>query len=335
MRFITTSDMQQLISRVGLAKFNKLLFEALRQDFSRWHDFQLSPRHATHYPHGVIELMPCADDKFYAYKYVNGHPSNTSDGKLCVVAIGMLAEVDSGYPVLLCEMTWLTALRTAAVAALGAHYLARKESEVLAIIGCGAQSEFQVLALAGVCPLTTIRYFDLDPAAMKKFARNLKGRLPNLVACKDVTEAVQGADLIVTATAAKCRDRILNASMVAPGTHIHAMGGDCPGKTELDPALLDEAKIVVEYKEQSVEEGEIQNRPDAKIHAELWEIVSGNRPGRESEDEITLFDSVGFALEDYAALRLVHQLAEQYGMGRDIEMIPELDDPKDLFGRLV
>ncbi len=335
MRFITTSDMRQLISRVGLAKFNKLLFEALRQDFSRWHDFQLSPRHATHYPHGVIELMPCADDKLYAYKYVNGHPSNTSDGKLCVVAIGMLAEVDSGYPVLLCEMTWLTALRTAAVAALGAHYLARKESEVLAIIGCGAQSEFQVLALAGVCPLTTIRYFDLDPAAMKKFARNLKGRLPNLVACKDVTEAVQGADLIVTATAAKCRDRILNASMVAPGTHIHAMGGDCPGKTELDPALLDEAKIVVEYKEQSVEEGEIQNRPDAKIHAELWEIVSGNRPGRESEDEITLFDSVGFALEDYAALRLVHQLAEQYGMGRDIEMIPELDDPKDLFGRLV
>ncbi len=335
MRFITTSDMRLLISSVGLAKFNKLLFEALRQDFSRWHDFQLSPRHATHYPHGVIELMPCSDDKLYAYKYVNGHPSNTSDGKLCVVAIGMLAEVDSGYPVLLCEMTWLTALRTAAVAALGAHYLARKESEVLAIIGCGAQSEFQVLALAGVCPLTTIRYFDLDPAAMKKFARNLKGRLPNLVACKDVTEAVQGADLIVTATAAKCRDRILNASMVAPGTHIHAMGGDCPGKTELDPALLDEAKIVVEYKEQSVEEGEIQNRPDAKIHAELWEIVSGNRPGREGEDEITLFDSVGFALEDYAALRLVHQLVEQYGIGRDIEMIPELDDPKDLFGRLI
>ncbi len=335
MRFITTSDMRQLISSVGLAKFNKLLFEALRQDFSRWHDFQLSPRHATHYPHGVIELMPCSDDKLYAYKYVNGHPLNTSDGKLCVVAIGMLAEVGSGYPVLLCEMTWLTALRTAAVAALGAHYLARKESEVLAIIGCGAQSEFQVLALAGVCPLTAVRYFDLDPAAMKKFARNLKGRLPNLVACKDVTEAVQGADLIVTATAAKCRDRILNASMVAPGAHIHAMGGDCPGKTELDPALLDESKIVVEYKEQSMAEGEIQNCPDAKIHAELWEIVSGNRPGRESEDEITLFDSVGFALEDYAALRLVHQLAEQYGIGREIEMIPELDDPKDLFGRLV
>jgi ornithine cyclodeaminase len=335
MRFITTSDMRQLISKVGLVNFNKLLLEALKQDFARWHDFQLSPRHATHYPHGVIELMPCADDQLYAYKYVNGHPTNTSDGKLCVVAVGMLAEVDSGYPILVCEMTWLTALRTAAVAALGASYLARKESEVMAIIGCGAQSEFQVMALAGVCPLKSVRYYDLDPAAMTKFANNLKGRMPNLVACKSVADAVHNADLIVTATAAKCQDRILDATMIAPGTHIHAMGGDCPGKTELDPALLDEAKIVVEYKVQSMEEGEIQNRPDAKIHAELWEVVMGRSSGRESDEELTLFDSVGFALEDYSALRLVNQLAEQYGIGREIEMIPELDDPKDLFGRLM
>lgn len=335
MRLITTKDMRQLVNQVGLSNFNKQLLEALQQAFSRWHDFQLSPRHATHYPHGVIELMPCADDQLYAYKYVNGHPQNTAQGKLCVVAVGMLAEVDTGYPVMVCEMTWLTALRTAATAALGAQYLARKESEVLAIIGCGAQAEFQVLALAGVCPIKSIRYFDIDPAAMTKFARNLKGRLPSLVACKNAAETVQGADLIVTATAAKCQERILNASMIAPGTHIHAMGGDCPGKTELDPALLDRAKIVVEYKPQSMKEGEIQNRPKAAIHAELWEIVSGQCAGRESDSELTLFDSVGFALEDYAALRLVKQLAEQYDIGSEVGMIPELNDPKDLFGRLI
>ena len=335
MRLITTTDMRQLVNKVGLLSFNKLLLEALRQDFTRWHDFQLSPRHATHYLQGVIELMPCADDQLYAFKYVNGHPKNTSQGKLSVVAIGMLAEVDSGYPVLVCEMTWLTALRTAATAALGACYLARKESEVLAIIGCGAQSEFQVLALAGVCPLTTIRYFDLDPAAMVKFASNLKDRIPTLIACRDAADAVRDADLVVTATAAKCQDRILDHSMIAPGTHIHAMGGDCPGKTELDPDLLDQAKIVVEYKAQSMEEGEIQNRPGAVIHAELWEIVSGQRPGRENEQELTLFDSVGFALEDYTALRLVDQLAKEYGIGNKIEMIPELNDPKNLFGALL
>ncbi|MCF6282167.1 MAG: ornithine cyclodeaminase [Candidatus Polarisedimenticolaceae bacterium] len=335
MKLITTADMRQLIKRVGLEHFNKLLLEALQQDFSRWHEFQLSPRHATHYPHGVIELMPCADDRLYAYKYVNGHPRNTKQGKLCVVAVGMLAEVDTGYPLLMCEMTWLTALRTAATAALGAHYLARRESEVLGIIGCGAQSEFQVLALAGVCPLKAIRYYDLDGAAMAKFARNLSGRVPQLIACKSGAEAVQDADLIVTATAAKCQDRILNRSMIAPGTHIHAMGGDCPGKTELDPALLDQVKIVVEYQEQSMHEGEVQNRPDVTIHAELWEIVSGQRPGRENDHELTLFDSVGFALEDYTALRLVNRLAEEHGIGSESAMIPVLDDPKDLFGGLV
>ncbi len=335
MRLITTTDMCQLVRQIGLDEFNARLLKNLEEDFSRWEQFQLSPRHATHYPHGVIELMPSADDELYAFKYVNGHPSNPKQGKLCVVAVGMLADVPTGYPLMMCEMTWLTALRTAATTALGARYLARKESHLLAIIGTGAQSEFQVSALAGVCDIHTVRYYDPDAKAMAKFGHNLKGRFPHLTASKSTEEAVEGASLIVTATAAKCHNRILTREMVSPGAHIHALGGDCPGKTELEPALLDHAKIVVEYQSQSQIEGEIQNRPEAAIHAELWEIITGRRPGRESDEELTIFDSVGFALEDYAALRLVNELAKEMGIGQEISLIPDLDDPKDLFGALM
>jgi len=335
MRLITTTDMCQLVRHIGLDEFNARLLKYLEEDFSRWEQFQLSPRHATHYHHGVIELMPSSDDDLYAFKYVNGHPSNTKRGKLCVVAIGMLADVITGYPLMLCEMTWLTALRTASTAALGARYLARKESHVLAIIGTGAQSEFQVTALAGVCDIHALRYFDPDAKAMDKFARNIKGRFPQLLKCKSAEEAAEGASLIVTATASKRHNRILTREMVSPGAHIHALGGDCPGKTELDPALLDHAKIVVEYHPQSQIEGEIQNRPEAKIHAELWEIITGRRPGRESDEELTILDSVGFALEDYSALRLVNELAKEIGIGQETSLVPDLEDPKDLFGALV
>ncbi|MFC1603350.1 ornithine cyclodeaminase, partial [Pseudomonadota bacterium] len=127
----------------------------------------------------------------------------------------------------------------------------------------------------------------------------------------------------------------LTQDMVSPGAHIHALGGDCPGKTELDPALLDHAKIVVEYRPQSQIEGEIQNRPEAAIHAELWEIITGRRPGRESDEELTILDSVGFALEDYSALRLVNVLAAETGIGQETSLVPDLDDPKDLFGALL
>lgn len=335
MKLITTTNLCALVRHIGLEAFNARLLHALEQDFARWQEFHLSPRHATHYPHGVIELMPCADDRLYSFKYVNGHPANPIQGKLSVVAVGMLAEVESGYPLMLCEMTWLTALRTAATAALGASHLARINSRTLGIVGTGAQSEFQVLALAGVRPIETVRYFDVDHKAMTKFKRNLAGHDLKLIPCKNAAEAAEGADLVVTATAAKLKERILTDEMIGPGVHIHGLGGDCPGKTELDPALLDRAKIVVEYSPQSREEGEIQNQPHANIHAELWELVTGRRLGRESDEEVTLMDSVGFALEDYSALRLVYELVQETGIGDEVELLPDLADPKDLFGPML
>jgi ornithine cyclodeaminase len=334
MNILTVADIQKLVQTVGLGNFYKRVIAALEEDFGRWAEFLLSPRHATHYPHGVIELMPCSDQQLYAFKYVNGHPDNPLKGKLSVVAVGLLSDVATGYPLMISEMTLLTALRTAATGVMAALYLARKESKTLAITGTGAQSEFQVLAFASFFNLEEVRFIDIDPQAMGKFSKNLDGQQFRLSPCSSVAETVHHADIVITATAAKKRQSLLDIGDIAPGTFIVAMGGDCPGKTELSADFLKHVKIVVEYKPQTLLEGEVQQCPANAIYAELWELVCKHKPGRQDNQEITLFDSVGFALEDYSILRTVYGLAKEYQLGIELPLIPEVKDPKNLFGLL-
>jgi ornithine cyclodeaminase len=334
MKILTVTDIQKLVQIIGVKKFFKHVIAALEDDFGRWDEFLLSSRHATHYPHGVIELMPCADQQLYAFKYVNGHPSNPLKGKLNVVAIGLLSDVASGYPLMISEMTLLTAFRTAATGALAAKHLARNEAKSLAIIGTGAQAEFQVMAFASFFQLEEIRFFDTDPQAMTKFSRNLSGQKFKLIPCGSNAEAAYHADIVITATAAKKRQSLLNIEDIAPGTFIHAMGGDCPGKTELSEEFLNQVKLVVEYTPQTLVEGEVQQCTANRIYAELWELVCKLKPGRQNNHEITLFDSVGFALEDFSILRVVYELAKEHHMGTELPLIPELNDPKNLFGLL-
>ncbi len=331
MLILDVSDIQAMLHKLGLQNFNLQLIDQLEEDFLHWHTFNKSPRYATHFDHGVIELMPCSNQQLYSFKYVNGHPSNTSSGKLCVAAMGLLADVSTGYPLMISEMTLLTAVRTAAITALGARYLARNDSKVLAIIGCGAQSEFQAMAVMSLFNLSEVRIFDIDHAAMNKFSINLSGEFKKIIECHSVIEAIKDADIIITATAARKAVCLFNTQDVKAGTHIHAMGGDCPGKTELPGELLKQAKLVVEFTEQSLIEGEIQQLDASHIYAELWEIISKHKAGRENINEITIMDSVGFALEDFSTLKLVHKLAEELKLGKEIEFIPELDDPKNLY----
>lgn len=333
MKLITIPHLKTIIQQTGIDTFLQQTLNTLEEVFKSWNEFSKSPRHATHYPQGVMELMPCSNRDYYSFKYVNGHPKNTREGRLSVTAIGMLAETDCGYPLMISEMTLLTAIRTAATGALGAKHLARPESQRLAIIGTGAQAEFQLIAIQPLFPLTQVTFYDPDRHAMEKFARNMAGHI-ELTPCTSIEQAVAEADIIITATAAKQHNHLITPRMVQPGTHINGMGGDCPGKTELDPALLTESKIVVEYLPQSREEGEIQLMKELSVYAELWELVNGEKPGRENNQELTLFDCVGFALEDYAVLRQVYQLASDLGVGDEVELVPSLTDPKDLYGFL-
>jgi len=144
--YIGLERVQELVARLGAARFIEGLASEIEADYRRWRDFDKSPRHATHSPVGVIELMPISDGSLYSFKYVNGHPKNTSQGLLTVTAFGVLADVATGYPVLLSELTFTTALRTAAMSALAARHMARPASRSMALVGNGAQAEFQALA---------------------------------------------------------------------------------------------------------------------------------------------------------------------------------------------
>ncbi len=334
-KIITIGELIKIIQRRGLENFLHELIERLKLNFSRWQEFRKTPRLATYYPQGVIELMPISDDQYYSFKYVNGHPENHRQKKLTVAALGLLAETASGYPVLISEMTLLTALRTAATAALASLYLAKPKPAVLAIIGTGAQAEFQILAHRFALNITKVRYYDQDPAAMAKFNRNLSEYDLELFAAGSAATAVTGADIVTTTTAGKHKAPILENHWILPGMHINAIGGCSPGETELDPQILTRGKIVVEFLPQTQREGEIQSLNDPNIYAELWEIVSGKKPGRQNKDDIFIFDSVGFALEDYTILRYIHDLSTEYKTGKTLDLLPHLSDPKDLFSLLV
>ena len=338
MRVLSVQDIAKIVKKHNFKSFIEDLVQYTKQDFIRWNEFDKSPRYAAHVPGGVIELMPTADNKFFTYKCVNGHPANPFDGKQTVVATGQVNEVKHGYPLLISEMTLLTALRTAAATVLATDYLARKDSKTLAIIGTGSQSEFQTLAHKLIRPIETVKYFDTDPKAMKKYANNLKDSGLNLIPCENTKEACDGADIIVVCTACKLHAIVIENDWIKDGVHISGLGGDCPGKTELAKEILFRGKVVVEYKEQSMIEGEIQNltveEVEQVLHAEVWEILAGKKNGRETDSEITIYDSVGFAIEDFSVLRLVLDLADKYDIGSQMDMIPPITDPKDLYSVL-
>ena len=201
-------------------------------------EFRQDPARRLPHPFGVIELMPTSDNITYSFKYVNGHPSNPARGFQTVTAFGLLADVDNGYPVFLAEMTLLTALRTAGVSAMVAKHLARKDSKKMAMIGTGSQSEFQALGMRAVLGIEDLSVYDVDPHAMEKFRRNLEPLGFRIHLAKDVDEAVQDADIITTCTADKQQAKVLLDRQVKPGVHLNAIGGDCPGKTELESEIL-------------------------------------------------------------------------------------------------
>ena len=339
MKILSVELLAELIKRHGIENYLTDLMKELRQDFSRWGEFNKIPRPAMHVKGGVLELMPICDSKYYTFKYVNCHPKNPKTGLMTVVATGQSSRVDRGDPLMLSEMTLLTALRTAATTALATDLMSRRNSRILAIIGTGAQSEFLVKAICLVREITEVRYFDIDHLAMDKFEKNMKGSSFKFVRCRGAEEAVKGADIITTCTACKAPVDVIKNDWVKAGVHINGIGGDCPGKTELEFSILSRSKITVEYFDQSIIEGEIQRwsveEAKEKVHAELYELITGAKSGRASDQEITLYDSVGIALEDYSVLKLTYKLAERYNLGLELNLTPAIEDPKNLISIVI
>jgi ornithine cyclodeaminase len=333
--FVSVDNMMKLVLAIGVERFLLELAECIEADFRRWESFDKTPRVASHSREGVIELMPTSDGEVYGFKYVNGHPKNTREGRQTVTAFGVLADVATGYPVLLTEMTILTALRTAATSAVAAKHLAPKGARAMAIIGNGAQAEFQALAFKALLGIDTLRLYDIDRAASTKCVRNLAGLGFGITVCNSIEEAMEGVQIVTTVTADKQNATILTDNMVGSGLHINAVGGDCPGKTELHADILQRSDIFVEYPPQTRIEGEIQQLPPDYPVKELWRVMAGLEPGRTGERQITLFDSVGFAIEDFSALRYVKRQIEQTGLYDELDLLADPDEPHDLFGMLL
>ena len=331
--YLDVASTARWVARRGPEAAIAALTDALDRDFARWPELDKRPRIASHSPEGVIELMPTSDAETYGFKLVNGHPLNPANGFQTVTAIGMLADVGNGYPTFLAEMTLLTALRTAATSALAARYLAPENSRTLALIGCGSQAEFQALGLRAELGIETLRVFDVDRDAMEKLAKHAKALGFDVVLADDAADAVRGADVITTCTADKQNATVLHDVDVRDGVLINAIGGDCPGKTELDPATVARASVFVELPEQTRIEGEIQRQAADFPVTELWQVVTGAAQGRRSQDELIVWDSVGFAVEDWTALKFVlaDVTANAPELLQHLDLIAEPTDPKDLY----
>ncbi|MHC0504925.1 ornithine cyclodeaminase [Achromobacter aegrifaciens] len=329
---LSTSDVAKIVALQGPQQVFSGLLDYLLSDFLRWQEFDKSARVASHSATGVIELMPTADSEYYTFKYVNGHPGNPQAGLSTVMAFGALAQVSTGEPLLISELTLTTALRTAVTSALAARALARPDSRRMALIGNGAQSEFQALAFHYILGVDTLHVYDVDAGATRKLESNLAS-VPGLrvVRFDSAAEAVKGTDIVTTVTADKAYATILTADMVEPGMHINAVGGDCPGKTELHADVLRAGPVFVEYEPQTRIEGDLQQMPADFAVTELWRVLTGQSAGRKNAADVTIFDSVGFAVEDFSALRWLRDAAVRHGVGARIEVAPQLPDPKNLF----
>ncbi len=160
---------------------------------------------------------------------------------------------------------------------------------------------------------------------------NLSHTTLRLLACDSIAQAVRGADIVTTVTADKTNATILTPELIEPGMHVNGVGGDCPGKTELHPDVLRMASVFVEYEPQTRIEGDLQHLPADFAVTELWRVLGGQATGRRSDAQVTLFDSVGFALEDFSALRFLRDAARELGLGQLLPLIPGLANPKDLY----
>lgn len=329
-KYVDVPRMAEWIASSGAEARIAGIAAAIEHDFANWEAFDKQPRLATHTPDGVVELMPTSDGEHFAVKYVNGHPINPSRGLQTVVGFGVLSDLDTGYPLLISEMTLLTALRTAATSAVVARHLARTDATRMALIGTGSQSEFQSLGFRALLGINQLALWDTDPAALDKAFANLTRLGFDVRIASSAADAVAGADIVTTCTADKALATVLTDDVVMPGMHINAIGGDCPGKTELDERILRRSSIFVEFEPQTRIEGEIQQlAPDHPV-TEMWRVIRREVPGRVSDDEITVFDSVGFAIEDFSALRYVYDtlLSER---AETLDLLASPEDPKNLF----
>ena len=259
-------------------------------------------------------------------KIIGGFFDNAAKGLPAIMGIIALFDGTTGAPVAILDGTGVTYYRTAAASAYAAKLLARPESSTLAIIGTGTLAHMHVQAMMHFFNFKKINILGICPEDAEKMASELKEQYPDtvIIPCTTGEQACADADIINTATPSK--DPILKMEWIRPGTHINAFGADAEGKQELDETIIASAKVVVDVLDECVKLGECQTairkglitRED--IYAEIGDIALGNKPGREYDNEITVFDSTGMALQDICTVTGIYEKAKELGIGTYVEM---------------
>ena len=282
---------------------------------------------------GDLRTMPSyvEDMDVSAVKIVNVHPDNAKNfGMRTVMAVLVLVNPHTGAPLAFMDATHITDMRTGGASAVASKYLARPNPKILGMIGCGNQARTQMLALiTQFGHFDEVRLYDMFPekskALAREFRRHYKEQVGKIKAVQNAKDCVIDSDIVVTVTSA--RAPVVLDEWVKDGTHFNCMGADAPGKQEMDPKILKRARLVIDDWEQASHSGEI-NVPLAKgemtkddVDVEIGHIVAGLKPGRESDQQITVFCSTGLAVQDCLTAKIAYDAAIAQKIGRSVQIV--------------
>jgi alanine dehydrogenase len=322
--YLTQDEVKQVLDM-------KSAFEAVEGGFREMGNkaIEMPPRVYLHFPKGVLIAMPAYMPKLNAAgtKLVTVHPSNKKDYNLpAVQAKIVINDIDSGSPLAIMDGTYVTAVRTGAAGAVGIKYLARDDASEVGLCGLGVQGRSQIIGLMLVRPkIKKVKIYDILPEAVASFIKDMEAMYPGVdfVPAKSAEEATLNSDIIITCTPSTTP--FIKGEWLKKGAHVSAIGADVAAKRELETSVIKKAnKLVVDFIPQAFvvgdfakpkEEGVISEKD---IYAEMGEIVSGQKIGRSSPDEITLFKATGLAIEDVGTGAKVYELARKKKIGTEL-----------------
>ncbi len=322
--YLTQDEVKQVLDM-------KSAFEAVEGGFREMGNkaIEMPPRVYLHFPKGVLIAMPAYMPNLNAAgtKLVTVHPGNKKDYNLpAVQAKIIINSIENGSPLAIMDGTYVTAVRTGAAGAVGIKYLAREDANEVGLCGLGVQGRSQIMGLMLVRPkIKKVKIFDILPEAIQPFIKDMKAMYPSVdfVAAKSAEEATKGSDIIITCTPSSTP--FIKGEWLKKGAHVSAIGADVAAKRELETSVLNKAnKLVVDFIPQAFvvgdfakpkEEGAVSEKD---IYAEMGEIVSGQKKGRTSPDEITLFKATGLAIEDVGTGAKVYELAVKKKIGTEL-----------------
>ena len=305
----------------------RIIEHALRQH-SMEHDSHVMPRISADLPGngGAFRIMAAILPQYgyFGLKTLTGYPGRRLPGETYFALL--LFSCETGALRAIMAGNRLTGIRTGAATGVAAKYLSREDAKVLGVIGAGVQARYQVAALREVRPIAEVRVFDIDQIKAATFAREIE--LDFEVDARPVSnarQAVEGCDLIVTATAAKAP--VFDGAWLEDGTHVSGVGSNTPNKCELDQAVFQRSRIVVDFKEQTLQEaGDLRHAIESgaiqsdTIDGELGDVITGKKDRRRDNREITLFKSVGMAIEDVATAVFAYEQAMTKGAGTRVQL---------------